>query len=228
MGAVIAIASIFGLLYAKHIATATASVPAQQVGGTAKITGSPDPSVAYDQNAPAQADAIGNTHLSMLDPVYTPGGDIVALPYRPSDLAYGGGVQSAVGTTSDANPAGSTGSGVSAIEALNAPHASAGLSRTASRLPTTGFFSNLIRRGSFVASAGTPNRGTGSGSVLKITNGVSSPGLGAVKGSGLPQTIAVASSVVSTPTTPGAPGVRSATPVARTNYLIAGRRLQVV
>lgn len=124
MGALIAIASILGLLYVKH--TAAAGATAGSTAGAfdnARITGAPDPSVSYDTKAPMQADPIGNTHLSISDPVFNGAGEVVGLPYRPSDPAYGGGISDLAGVEGDAYPSGGPGSGISAIEKLNAPHA---------------------------------------------------------------------------------------------------------
>ncbi|MHB8613959.1 MAG: hypothetical protein ACYDAL_16280 [Candidatus Dormibacteraceae bacterium] len=232
MGALIAIGSIFTLLWVKHHALGTQAVPAAQAGGTpVKITGAPDPNTAYDPTAPAQADPIGNTHLSVLDPIFTPGGDIVALPYRPSDVAYGGGVQSAVGTSSDANPAGSTGSGISAIEVLNAPAAGRGLSASGgSRLPRISFheqaMSQLMPVIQRVFSGGAAQRTPAANNVLKATNAVTMPTLGAVAGSGAPANHALRRAI-SQPVAP-ATIATSAKPTARVNYLLAGRRLSVV
>ncbi len=109
MGALVAIGSILTLLFAKH-QLAAASVPATASGTAgAKITGAPDQDKAFDPNAPAQADAIGNTHLSTFDPFYTAGGDLVSQPYRPSDLEYGGGVASAIGIEGDEEVMGTNG-----------------------------------------------------------------------------------------------------------------------
>lgn len=126
MGAVLAVGSIFLLLWIKAKSTVVSAV-ASTAGavGNARITGPADPTVSYDTKAPAQGDPIGNTHLSIADPVYNASGEIVALPYRASDPAYGGGIPALVGLTSDPNPAGSVGSGISAIDKLNAPGASA-------------------------------------------------------------------------------------------------------
>jgi hypothetical protein len=129
MGAVIAIASILGLLYVKH-ATAAAAAGGSTAGGaltSANITGAPDPNSAFDTKAPSQGEPIGNTHLSITDPVYSASGEIVGLPYRPSDPAYGGGIQSLADVETDPYSAGSPGSGVGAIEQINAPHARPGI-----------------------------------------------------------------------------------------------------
>jgi hypothetical protein len=229
MGALIAIGSIFVILWAKHHATASAGVPASATGsGGARITGAADPLTAYDPNTPAQGDAIGNTHLSIMDPIFTPGGDIVSLPYRPSDLAYGGGVQAAVGTFGDANPSGSSG-GTSAIEILNAPHAQAGLSRSVSRLPNVPWYSrgfSQLRLAMIASTPGPANRGTGSGAVLKATHAVPHPSLGTVAGSGAPALRAANRAIASAPTTPAAAGTPPQSS-ARTNFLLAGRRLSV-
>src|SRR5438132_9464312 len=129
MGALLAISSIFGLLFVKHVAAAKAAGGSTAgASGSLSITGAPDPSVAYDTKAPSQASPIGNTHLSIGDPVFSAGGDIVALPYRPSDVEYGGGISDLAGVEQDPAPSGSIGSGISAIEKLNAPHARAPIS----------------------------------------------------------------------------------------------------
>jgi len=128
MGALIAIASIFGLLYVKHAASATAA--AGSTAGaltTANITGSPDPNSSFDVTAPSQGEPIGNTHLSTMDPVYSASGEVVGLPYRPSDPAYGGGIESLYDVESDPYSSGSPNSGVGSIEEINAPHAAAGI-----------------------------------------------------------------------------------------------------
>ncbi len=128
MGAIIAIASILGLLYVKHAAAAAATAGSTAGELTAaNITGAPDPNSAFDTKAPSQGEPIGNTHLSIMDPVYGASGEIVGLPYRPSDPAYGGGIQSLSDVDTDPYSAGSPGSGVGAIEQLNAPHARPGI-----------------------------------------------------------------------------------------------------
>ena len=229
MGALIAIGSILTVLWAKHHATATQAVPATASGSPAgvKVTGAPDPTVAYDPNAPAQADAIGNTHLSTLDPIFTPGGDIVALPYRPADLAYGGGVQSAIGTESDNPLAGSVGSGIGAIEQVNAPHATTGLSTTPTKLPFTPLWARLLPISRSVRPSPGPTQRATPKSPLKPTHAVVRPSMGSVSGSGAPIYRAyLASSSPREGVAPAAAGT-TAKPVARTNYLIAGRRLAV-
>jgi hypothetical protein len=124
MGALLALSSIFGLLYVKHVAAAKAAGGSTAgASGSLTITGAPDPSVAYDTKSPSQGSPIGNTHLSIADPVFSSGGDIVAMPYRPSDVEYGGGISQLAGVEQDPAPSGSVGSGISAIEKLNAPHA---------------------------------------------------------------------------------------------------------
>jgi hypothetical protein len=126
MGALLAISSILGLLFVKHVAVAKAAGGSTAgAAGNLSITGAPDPNMAYDTKAPSQGSPIGNTHLSIADPVYSAGGDIVGLPYRPSDVEYGGGISQLAGVEQDPAPSGSVGSGISAIEKLNAPHAGA-------------------------------------------------------------------------------------------------------
>ena len=128
MGAIIAIASILGLLYVKHTAAAaTASGSTAGALTSANITGAPDPNSAFDTKAPSQGEPIGNTHLSIMDPVYGASGEIVGLPYRPSDPAYGGGISSLYEVEADPNPSGSPNSGVGSIEQVNAPHAPSGI-----------------------------------------------------------------------------------------------------
>lgn len=126
MGALLAISAIFGLLYVKHHAAAMAA-GGSTAGATSSlsVTGAPDPTVAYDTKSPSQGSPIGNTHLSIADPVFSAGGDVVGLPYRPSDVEYGGGISDLAGVEQDPNPAGSPGSGISSIEKLNSPHARA-------------------------------------------------------------------------------------------------------
>lgn len=125
MGALIAIGSIFALLFVKkHSAANAAAGSTAGPGMSGAITGAPDPNYSYDTKAPMQADPIGNTHLSIADPVYNAGGEVVALPYRPSDPAYGGGIGAYFDDMIDyANPAGSPGSGISTIEKINTPAA---------------------------------------------------------------------------------------------------------
>jgi hypothetical protein len=174
MGAFIAIASIFGLLYVKHHAAALAAGGSTAgAAGTLSITGAPDSSVSYDTKAPAQADPIGNTHLGTADPVYSTNGEIIALPLRPSDVEYGGGITGLVGVDHDPNPAGSTGSGISAIEKLNAPGARAPIAGGASgagmptpRLPLFPTFRRFAG-GAPVAKAGD----SGAGRVPVVTPG---------------------------------------------------------
>jgi hypothetical protein len=126
MGALLAISSIFGLLYVKHVAAAKAAGGSTAgAAGNLTTTGAPDPSVAYDTKAPSQGAPIGNTHLATGDLVFSASGEIVALPYRPSDVEYGGGISDLAGVEQDPAPSGSVGSGISAIEKLNAPHARA-------------------------------------------------------------------------------------------------------
>lgn len=128
MGAIIAIASILGLLYVKHAAAAVAASGSTSGALTeANITGAPDPNSAFDTKAPSQGEPIGNTHLSIMDPVYGASGEIVGLPYRPSDPAYGGGISALYDVESDPNPSGSPNSGVGSIEQVNAPHAPASI-----------------------------------------------------------------------------------------------------
>jgi hypothetical protein len=130
MGALIlSVGSILGLLALKHY-SAQAAAAGSTAGATTTppgITGAPDPNSPQDTKAPAQAEPIGNTFLSVADPVYDAAGQTVALPYRPSDPAYGGGIPAVVGVGNNPNPAGSPGSGISAIEAINAPQANRGI-----------------------------------------------------------------------------------------------------
>lgn len=148
MGAFLAIASIFGLLYAKKYAAALAA-GGSTAGPSSDLTviGEPDPNEAYDTRAPFQGAPIGNTFLSSSDPVYNTAGEVVALPYRPADPAYGGGISDLAEVEQDPNPAGSPGSGISAIEKLNAPHARApifggvgGFAIPTPRLPITALY----------------------------------------------------------------------------------------
>ncbi len=179
MGALIAIASIFGLLFVKHAASATATAGSTAgATGSLRVTGAPDPSVSYDTKAPMQADPIGNTHLSIADPVFNSSGEVVALPYRPSDVAYGGGISDLAGVEQDPNPAGSTGSGISSIEKLNAPHGSAPIAGGASgrvipqpRIPLVSTFRRVVERPQTQTFAGD----TGSGKLPFVPRGTSGP-----------------------------------------------------
>jgi len=179
MGALIALASIFGLLYVKHTASAAAGGGSTAgATGTARITGAPDPSFSYDTKAPMQADPIGNTHLSIADPVFNSSGEVVALPYRPSDVAYGGGISDLAGVEQDPNPYGSPGSGISAIEKLNAPHAGSPFGGGASgrviptpRIPLVSTFRRVVERPTISSRAGD----TGTGKLPFVPRGTGGP-----------------------------------------------------
>jgi hypothetical protein len=148
MGALIAVGSILALLFVKHHTAAQAAAGSTAGASSGAITGAPDPSLSYDTKAPMQGDPIGNTHLSIADPVFSASGEVVALPYRPSDPAYGGGIGAFFQDfEADPNPAGSPGSGIGTIEQLNAPHAATsipggvgGNRMLFSRLPLTAIF----------------------------------------------------------------------------------------
>jgi hypothetical protein len=176
MGALIAIASILGLLYVKHTAAAAAAGGSTAGALTAaNITGAPDPNSAFDTKAPSQGEPIGNTHLSIMDPVFSASGEVVGLPYRPSDPAYGGGISSLYDVESDPNPSGSPSSGVGSIEQVNAPHAPAGI-----RGGVTGnhiIYSRLPVRARYHGTAGRPPAQAGDSGAgrLPIAPGTTGP-----------------------------------------------------
>src|SRR5579859_1109289 len=179
MGVLVALASIFGLLYVNRTASASAAAGSTAGAlGSTRITGSPDPSVSYDTKSPFQADPIGNTHLSIADPVFNTNGELVALPYRPSDVAYGGGITDLAGVEQDPNPAGGTGSGISAIEKLNSPGAGSPIAGGAggrvvpeSRLPLRSTFRRVEQLPVFVSRACD----TGSGKLPFVPRGNTGP-----------------------------------------------------
>jgi hypothetical protein len=119
MEALIAILVLAGLWWAKvNLIGATGTV---QAGGSVQITAGNQPTV--DPNTPNQSGPIGNTFLSQTQTVQDANGQLIDLPFRPSAAHNGGGVAILYGEVSDANPAGSVGSGVSQIEKINTPEA---------------------------------------------------------------------------------------------------------
>lgn len=109
------------LVWAKgHVVAGANGSPTLQAAGSLTITASNAPAV--DPSTPFASGPIGSTFLSQTQHVETPDGSVIALPYRPSAAHNGGGVAANYGDLITQSSIGS-GSGISPIEMLNAPHA---------------------------------------------------------------------------------------------------------
>jgi hypothetical protein len=131
MEALIAVAVVFFLVWAKGHATSGGD-PTLTAAGSLTITASDAPVV--HPNDPFAGGPIGNTFLSQSETVQHPDGSVIELPFRPSATYNGGGVAANYAELPIASAA-SVGSGIGAIEQINAPHVAVsapagGVSRT--------------------------------------------------------------------------------------------------
>jgi hypothetical protein len=116
MEALIAVAVVFFLMWAKN--HAVTGDPTLTAAGSLTVTASQAPTA--DPYLSSAGGPIGNTFLSETETYQDLAGNEFQLPYRPSAAHNGGGIIANYDVSPDAS-VNSVGSGIGAIEKLNAP-----------------------------------------------------------------------------------------------------------